>query len=139
MTNITINYLLKEIHEINTGLLTNWLEKVVLAENMLADNIQIILCDDNTLHDLNKKYLNHNTLTDVITFNYNDEYENLAGDIYISYERIKENAITYNVSTDEELQRVMVHGVLHLIGYDDHTEEQRKLMRDKENYYLSLI
>ncbi len=139
MKNITIDFLLNEIPEINADLIIKWLEKVIVLEGNVAENIQFVFCDDHTLLELNQKYLNHDTLTDIITFNYNDEYNNLAGDIFISHDRIKENATTYNVSPEEELYRVMVHGILHLIGYNDQTEEQRIVMRDKENYYLSLL
>lgn len=138
MTNITIDYLLPEVPEINEDLLIKWVNSVISKEGRVADNIQFILCDDNTLLKLNERYLNHDTLTDVITFNYNDEYQNMAGDIFISYERVIENALKYKVPSQVELKRVMVHGVLHLIGYDDQTEEQKSVIRDKENYYLTL-
>ncbi|MEM6516056.1 MAG: rRNA maturation RNase YbeY [Bacteroidota bacterium] len=112
-----------------------WLSKVISSENKSEGEINYIFCDDNYLLKLNQKYLNHDTFTDIITFDYTLGNE-LHGDIYISVERVKENADTYKVDFENELRRVMVHGVLHLCGYKDKTESDARMMRGKEDFYL---
>lgn len=114
-----------------------WLRLVAESEIRRIGDINIIFCSDNYILDINQKYLQHDYFTDIITFNYNDG-DKLSGDLFISVDTIKENAIEYDTVFHDELNRVMVHGLLHLIGYDDQTEEDIKLMREKENYYLSL-
>ncbi len=114
-----------------------WLRLVAESEIRRIGDINIIFCSDNYILDINQKYLQHDYFTDIITFNYNDG-DKLSGDLFISVDTIKENAIEYDTEFHDELNRVMVHGLLHLIGYDDQTEEDIKLMREKENYYLSL-
>ena len=86
----------------------------------------------------NKTYLNHNTLTDIITFDYSEKDE-ISGDLFISIERVRENAKIYNVTFELELSRVLIHGILHLIGFGDKTDEEIKTMRQKENFYLEKI
>ena len=105
-------------------------------ENKYEGEINIVFTDNQTILQLNKTYLAHNYFTDVIAFSYN-ESNKVCGDIYISIDTVKENAITYNCSFLEELRRVMIHGLLHLIGYKDKTEKQKKEMRRKESLYLS--
>ncbi len=112
---------------------------VVEKEKSCVDNLQFIFCTDDMLLEVNKKHLNHDTLTDTITFNYNSESRGIAGDIFISYERVWENAYTYKVTVLEELHRVIIHGVLHLLGYDDKEETDALIIRAKENYYLTLL
>jgi probable rRNA maturation factor len=116
-----------------------WITNVIREENHTLLNINYIFCSDNYLFDLNKKYLHHNTLTDIITFPELTDAGKVSGDIYISAERIKENAGKYLQSFDKELQRVMVHGVLHLLGYKDKTRKDKILMTLKEDYYLNKI
>ena len=89
--------------------------------------------------EINRKFLNRNTLTDVITFDYSEQEKVVSGEIYMSYQRIVDNATKYNQSVDNEINRVMIHGVLHLVGYDDNTENQKEIMTQKEDYYLSLL
>lgn len=108
-------------------------------ENARPGMLQFIFCDDVYLLEINKKYLNHNDYTDVITFDYTDEFEGISGDIFISYPRVLENAEKYGATAGEELFRVMIHGVLHLLGYEDGDEAGRRQMKAKENYYLSLL
>ena len=99
-------------------------------------SINIIFCSDNYILDVNQRYLNHDYFTDIISFDY-CEGNVISGDLFISIDTVRDNAEFYKAdSFDNELQRVMVHGVLHLIGYDDHTPEDQALMREKENYYL---
>lgn len=117
--------------------LREWLWTVAYLENKSIDRIDYIFCDDNYLLPLNKKFLKHKTLTDIITFD-NSDGISLLGEIYISVERVRENAKKYSPSFEEELHRVMVHGVLHLCGYNDKTQKEKNLMRKKENQSLKL-
>jgi len=112
-----------------------WLFDSIIQENKTLGYINIILCTDDYLHDLNQKYLSHDTLTDIITFDFNEK-ELLVGEIFISIDRVKENAGIYGVKVVDELHRVIIHGVLHLCGYKDKSRKDKKLMTDKENYYL---
>ena len=113
-----------------------WLEKVVYTENKKLGEIAIIICKDDYLLEKNIKFLNHDTLTDVITFDYCSD-KKISGDIFISIDRVKENAKKFKVTFLNELDRVMVHGLLHLLGYNDKTEAEAKKMK-KENFYLSI-
>ena len=107
------------------------------SEIKTLGDISIIFCSDNYILDVNIRYLHHDYFTDVITFDY-CEGDKLSGDLFISIDSVRENAIEFGTEFDEELHRVIVHGLLHLIGYDDHTPEDQKGMREKEDYYLSL-
>ena len=115
-----------------------WILKTSESENRNVGDINIILTSDDYLYHLNVKHLNHDTLTDIITFDYSNENE-ISGDIFISLERVRENAKEYNHSTLDELHRVIMHGILHLVGYKDKTKPQKVTMRAKEDYYLSLL
>ena len=108
-----------------------------MQEKRKADEINFIFCDDKFLHSLNKEFLKHNTLTDIITFQYPST--TLSGEIFISIPRVRENAKKFKVDFKNELNRVMVHGVLHLCGYKDKNSAQKKEIRKKENYYMNLI
>lgn len=112
-----------------------WISKVIVSEGCREGDINYIFCSDDYLYDINVKYLNHNTLTDIISFDYSVGKE-LHGDIYISIDRVNDNANDYNVEFFEELKRVMVHGVLHYCGYKDKTENDKSIMRTKENQYI---
>lgn len=114
-----------------------WLKMVAGSEIKTLGDISIIFCSDNYILDVNIRYLHHDYFTDVITFDY-CERNKLSGDLFISIDSVRENAIEFGTEFDEELHRVIVHGLLHLIGYDDHTPEDQKVMRAKEDYYLSL-
>ncbi len=117
-----------------------WLTKVLEKEGKAAGEINYIFCNDAYLVQLNNTHLQHNTYTDIITFDYSEKLsQTVASDIYISVERVKENAKVFNTSFQEELNRVMVHGVLHLCGYKDKKTEEKKEMRAKEDFYLKLI
>lgn len=117
---------------------SNWLSSVITNENYKEGEINFIFCDDEYLLKLNQDFLNHNTYTDIISFDYRVG-KKLHGDIYISVDRVKENARIYAVEFDHELSRVMVHGVLHFCGYKDKTKDEVSAMRDKENFYLDQI
>ena len=114
-----------------------WLRLVAESEIKRIGDISIIFCSDNYILDINLKYLQHDYFTDIITFDY-CEGAILNGDLFISIDSVRENAEFYGVEFQDELDRVIVHGILHLIGYDDHTDEDIKTMREKENYYISL-
>lgn len=113
----------------------HWLSQVIYKNERQEGNINFIFCSDTYLLDINKKYLNHDYYTDVITFDY-CESTIISGDIFISTDRIKENAETFDVSFDKELSRVLVHGVLHLLGYNDKKLEEKKAMTFWEDKYL---
>ena len=114
-----------------------WLKMVAGSEMRRLGAINIIFCSDNYILDVNMKYLQHDYFTDIITFDY-CEKDILSGDLFISIDSVRENAQFYGTEFVEELNRVMVHGLLHLIGYDDHTEADIAVMRQKENYYLQM-
>lgn len=114
-----------------------WLKTVAESEVKKIGQVNIIFCSDNYILDINQKYLQHDFFTDIITFDY-CENDVLSGDLFISVDSVRENAIFYKTEFTDELNRVIVHGLLHLIGYDDHSDEDIKMMRSKENYYLEL-
>mgnify|MGYP002623122043 CR=1 FL=1 len=114
-----------------------WIKLVAESEVRRLGDISVIFCSDPYILDINLKYLQHDYYTDIITFDY-CEGDKLSGDLFISIDSVRENAVTYGSEFTDELNRVIVHGVLHLIGYDDHTDEDIATMRSKENYYLSL-
>ena len=115
---------------------TNWIKKVVSTEKKQLGQIIFVFCTDSYLLKKNIEFLNHNTLTDVITFDY-CKGNLISGDILISVERVQENAKIFNVSFLNELDRVMVHGLLHLLGYNDKNKKDSILMKYKEDFYLS--
>ena len=117
--------------------IANWISKSIANEAFNEGDINYIFCDDNYLLDINVKYLKHNELTDIISFDYSLG-KILSGDIFISIDRVKENALKFETNLDHELQRVIIHGILHFCGYKDKTKEDKRLMRKKEDYYLSL-
>lgn len=116
---------------------SRWLKLVAESEIRRVGDISIIFCSDDYILDVNQKYLQHDYFTDIITFDYCEE-DVLSGDLFISVDSVRENSHEYGTDFQTELNRVMVHGILHLIGYDDHTKEDIALMRSKEDYYLSL-
>lgn len=116
---------------------SKWLRLVAESEIKRIGSISVIFCSDNYILDVNQKYLQHDYFTDIITFDY-CEGDRLSGDLFISVDSVKENSIEYGTEFEDELNRVIVHGLLHLTGYDDHTDEDISVMRSKENYYLSL-
>jgi probable rRNA maturation factor len=115
-----------------------WLSEVIKSESFKEGEINYVFCDDEYLLKLNVEFLKHDTLTDILSFDYSLGKE-LHGDIFISIERVKENAEDFNVGFETELKRVMVHGVLHYCGYKDKSEEEERVMREKENHYINLF
>jgi probable rRNA maturation factor len=117
---------------VNEDSFSSWISKVILSEKKKVGEISYVFCDDDYLLKLNQEHLNHDTLTDIISFDYSIGKE-ISGDIFISVERVRDNATDFNVTFDEELKRVMAHGILHYCGYNDKTEEDSALMRSKED------
>lgn len=122
----------------NETLFSNWIAKIIESENRLEGEINYIFCDDDYLHKINLQYLNHDTLTDIISFDYS-EGNFLQGDIFISIERVQDNATDFNISLLEELKRVMAHGILHYCGYKDKSAEEKKIMRQKEEEKMKMF
>ena len=112
-----------------------WLSSIIYQENYNEGEVSIVFCDDEFLHKLNVEFLNHDTLTDVISFDYSIGKE-IHGEIFISIERVRENAYEFNQNFDKELSRVMAHGVLHYCGYKDKSTSEAAIMRSKEEFYL---
>ena len=117
---------------------SQWLFRVIEAEGFDLETLNYIFCSDEYLLQMNQRYLNHDTYTDVITFDLSEEEGVIEGDIFISIDRVKDNAEQLQVSSTDELHRVMAHGLLHLLGYSDKTETDQQQMRQKEDYCLSL-
>jgi len=136
---IRFSNLLKIQKPINFKLYRSWLKKVIELEKHTIGEITYILCNDNFLYKMNLDYLQHDTLTDVITFPVSQRKNIVSGEIYISIERVQENSTNEKIPFLNELARVMVHGLLHLLGYNDYTLEEKKQIRRKEDYYLSLL
>lgn len=122
----------------NERRIADWVSKVIVSENFKEDEINYVFCDDDYLHKLNIEFLNHDTLTDIISFDYSVG-KIIQGDVYISVDRVKENARDFNVSFDDEIHRVIVHGILHYCGYKDKSDDETRQMRRKENLYLKQL
>lgn len=129
--NYETNFKLKKESDISA-----WICRAIHLEGFKIENINYVFCDDTYLHKINLEFLNHDTLTDIISFDYSVG-KVIQGDIFISIERVEENAKEYQVSFGEELRRVIIHGVLHYCGYKDKSKDDAQLMRDKEDFYLS--
>ena len=122
----------------DNSLLRNWIEYTIRNENKELGNISYIFCSDEYLWNMNKQYLNHDYYTDIITFDYVKD-DIISGDLFISYDRILDNAEKFKVLRETELLRVMIHGVLHLIGYDDVTDELEREIHKKEDFYIDIF
>jgi len=120
------------------GKLKCFINSLIAKEKKSLNNLNYIFCNDNALLEINRKYLNHNFYTDVVSFDLSSSRKEILADIYISVDRIRENAKSFKITLEEELHRVMLHGLLHLCGYNDKTEGERKLIRKKEDFYLNL-
>lgn len=114
-----------------------WLEKSIVNEGFNPGEITFVFTSDAALLEMNQKYLNHDSYTDVIGFDFSED-KTISGDIYISIERVRDNALKYAVSSRDELHRVMIHGVLHFCGYTDNVADNKAIMKDREDYCLSL-
>ena len=134
---ISFNYEL-EFQLENEEQYSSWISNVILSENKKEGDINYIFCDDEYILEINKQYLDHDYYTDIISFDYSVGNE-LHGDIFVSIERVRENAVEFDVTFDEELKRVLAHGVLHYCGYKDKTEEEELLMRSKEDEKIKMF
>ncbi|CAI9682071.1 rRNA maturation RNase YbeY [Elizabethkingia anophelis] len=131
-----INYFYENVAPIsNEEKRAEWLEKLILEESKKPGDINYILCDDEYLLEINRQYLDHDYYTDIITFDY-CKGKIISGDIFLSLQRVLDNASMLETKQEEELNRVLAHGILHLCGYKDKTEEEQKTMRSKEDYYI---
>lgn len=132
--NEDITFILKQKRKVRT-----WLKTVITKSNFSYGDLNFIFCSDAYLLKINKNYLHHDFFTDIITFSNSTQKLTIAGDLFISIERVQENAHTLNIPFTDELHRVMVHGILHLMGYKDKSNADRYLMRKKENQMLKLM
>ncbi|MEY5133624.1 MAG: hypothetical protein RLZZ198_1628 [Bacteroidota bacterium] len=135
---ISIEYFSNEITGLPIDSITETLPVLVSLESRELGDITLIFCTDEELLAINKEHLDHDYYTDIITFNYNND-SIISGDLFISVDRIKDNATQLGVSMEEELHRVCYHGVLHLVGYNDKTDQEIEVMRAKENFYLNKL
>jgi len=117
--------------------LRHWIKGTVKAEGFKLNELSYIFCSDDYLLQINLQYLNHDTYTDIITFDNSDTENVISGDIFISVDRVRENALNYHIAENDELHRVMIHGALHLLGYTDKTPADKEVMTSKEDLYLS--
>lgn len=117
---------------------SDWVSRIINSEDFVVGQIDYIFCTDDELLKINVEYLKHDTLTDIITFDYSDG-TTISGDVFISTDRVKDNAVTFNVDFNEELLRVMSHGVLHLMGYGDKSDKEISLMRKKEEEKIKMF
>jgi rRNA maturation RNase YbeY len=135
-----VNLFFEDVDLINldSKLLSSWLSNVCDEESKALYEVNLIFCSDEYLLKMNIEYLQHDYYTDIISFDYCEDNK-ILGDLFISKDRVLDNSIEHNVSFDAEIQRVIVHGVLHLCGYKDKTDVEEILMRNREDYYLSKI
>ncbi|RXR20973.1 rRNA maturation RNase YbeY [Flavobacterium amnicola] len=122
----------------NEDVYSDWIEKVIVSEGKSLGELSYIFCDDNYLLEINQQYLDHDTLTDIISFDYT-EGDVISGDVFISVERVQDNANDLNIPFEEELKRVLIHGVLHYCGYKDKSESDEVLMRSKEDEKIKMF
>ena len=139
MQKISFHYTNQKFSFRRRNMVRSMVERLIRTEGQKVGEIHYIFCSDEYLLQLNQTHLNHDTLTDIITFQYNEPGEPVVSDIYISVERVKENAISFAVSFSDELLRVIFHGALHLVGYKDKTSAQKTEMRRMEDKYLSVF
>ena len=134
-----IHFFFENIEEIHLDeSLKTWLENIISSEGKKLGDINYIFCDDEYLLKVNQDFLQHDYYTDIITFDY-VKGKTISGDIFISVERIKDNAIALSKEYESEFKRVLAHGILHLCGYKDKTPEEEKIMRDKEDFYIFVV
>ncbi|MEE2801524.1 MAG: rRNA maturation RNase YbeY [Bacteroidota bacterium] len=127
-----------DFEPLNNVVYNKWLSAVIASENKALDKIDFVFCSDDYLHEMNKQFLDQDTFTDIITFDYCEE-NRLSGEIYISTDRVADNAQVFNVNFEQELHRVLVHGILHLCGYKDKSPQEIDLMRSKEEEKMNMF
>ena len=123
---------------IHKEIITSWIEHTIQSENHKLSEINYVFCSDEYLHQINVDYLQHDYYTDIITFDNSEEKGIVESDIFVSVERVQDNAQDQGIPFEDELRRVIIHGVLHLLGYNDKSDTEQATMREKENAYLSL-
>lgn len=138
MSQLSINFFIEDISftlkdKIH---LRSWIKQTVVSEGKKLKELNFVFCSDSYLLEINKEFLNHDTLTDIVTFDNSESPDSIRGDIFISVDRVKENAVKFKATERDELHRVIVHGILHLIGFKDKTTAQKALMTSKEDQYL---
>ena len=141
MSKIAINFFVEDVKYTlkNKTVLRKWIFETIEAEKFELEELNFIFCSDEYLLGMNQQYLNHDTYTDVITFDNSETLNVIVGDIFISIDRVRENALQINATLATELSRVMIHGTLHLLGYKDKGKAAKTLMTSKEDFYLSKI
>lgn len=134
---MSINFYFEDVEEFQLDLPKSgdWIKNTILNEGKQSGEISFVFCSDDYLLDINRQYLDHDYYTDIITFDY-VEGNLISGDVFISIDRVKENADVFKVSFENELNRIIIHGVLHLLGYKDKDSKQKEVMTGKEDYYL---
>jgi probable rRNA maturation factor len=139
MTKISINFFSEEttFSPKSKSKLRSWISQTIIQEKHQLHELNFIFSSDDYLLKINQEYLKHDTYTDIITFDNSEEKGQILGDIFISIDRVKENAKNFNTAFQDELHRVMIHGTLHLLGYPDKKKEEKALMTKKENFYLN--
>ena len=138
MISFTFNNISDSILDFNQRQVADWIESAIKNEGNIPGDISYTFCGDEDLLAINKAFLEHDTFTDIISFPTSGNPDIASGEIFISIDRVKENALDYKTNTKKELYRVMIHGVLHFLGYEDHSSDEKKQMRAKEDYYLHL-
>ena len=136
---ISFSSKLKGFNLENSSQFQTWLKNVIKLEGKKTGDINYLFMSDDDLLVINRQYLQHDFFTDIVTFPLSESNEIISGEIYVSVDRIKDNAEQNGVKFENELKRVIVHGVLHLLGYDDHTDDEKTMMRQKEDYYINLF
>lgn len=136
MAKVSFNYTDRTLPLKQKRQIKNFISDIFLMENKILEKLTYIFCSDNYLLNINKKFLFHNTYTDIITFDLSDSKKIIKGEIYISVDRVKENTIRYNTTFTDEFLRVIFHGALHLCGFQDKKDSEKQLMRKKEDFYL---
>ncbi len=137
----SVNYFVEDVDFkiVSRRKMSKWIKESITSEDKQIGEISFIFCSDQYLNQINIEFLNHTDFTDIITFNQSESAtSDLTGDIYISIERVGENSIKFGTPFEEELNRVMIHGIMHLVGYNDKTKNQKRQMREKEDTYLNL-
>lgn len=137
---MSINYFAEDVSfpKIKRKLTSEWIKNTIVSEGKFTGDISLIFCSDDYLLDVNRKYLQHDYFTDIITFDY-VENDQISGDIFISVDRVKENAEKFSKTIENELNRILIHGILHLLGYMDKEGRDKELMTEKEDFYLDKL
>lgn len=137
---MSINYFAEDVSipKIRRKLTSGWIKNTIVSEGKITGDISFIFCSDDYLLEVNRKFLQHDYFTDIITFDYVDN-NHISGDIFISVDRVKENAVMFSKTFENELYRILIHGILHLLGYKDKEIRNKVLMTEKEDFYLNML